>query len=321
VGGGGPGALEALAAAAERVAREDRRTAEVELAFSLLRSLPALGIFVARGCLARCHPLDAETLCEVIEEARAELGLAPGDPAWDLYAQLDEDDEPEPERGDEDDGSAELRGALRATSARVDELARQLAATREELDAARAGATASAPPPEPRAADAPDPARLRALKARVDRLEGLVREGHAERGDLRRQLAAARQGAKEPSPATAATRATVDDEGFGEALPGAARGVTVPRFARRAEDALASAPPAVAAEALRTVGSLAAGDAAAWCRVKQAHDMPFPLLMARVGIHHRLLFRVEAQAMEVMDLVTRESLMTTLKRIRSGRGA
>ena len=44
-----------------------------------------------------------------------------------------------------------------------------------------------------------------------------------------------------------------------------------------------------------------------------------PLLMARVGIHHRLLFRVEDGVLDVLDLITRETLMTTLKRIRGAR--
>jgi len=43
------------------------------------------------------------------------------------------------------------------------------------------------------------------------------------------------------------------------------------------------------------------------------------VLMARVGIHHRLLFRVEDGALDVIDLITREQLMTTLKRLRGAR--
>jgi len=41
------------------------------------------------------------------------------------------------------------------------------------------------------------------------------------------------------------------------------------------------------------------------------------VLLGRSGIHFRLLFRPDANALEVIDLVTRESLMTTLKRLRS----
>jgi hypothetical protein len=43
------------------------------------------------------------------------------------------------------------------------------------------------------------------------------------------------------------------------------------------------------------------------------------VLMARVGIHHRMLFRVEDGVMDVIDLITREQLLTTLKRLRAQR--
>ena len=73
----------------------------------------------------------------------------------------------------------------------------------------------------------------------------------------------------------------------------------------------------VAALAMRTIGELAAGDAAAWRAVKQAKDMPRQGLLGRVGIHYRILFRTDEDVFEVLDLVTRENLMTTLKRIHS----
>jgi hypothetical protein len=43
------------------------------------------------------------------------------------------------------------------------------------------------------------------------------------------------------------------------------------------------------------------------------------VLMARVGIHHRLLFRADAGMLDVLELVTREQLLATLKRIRNNR--
>ncbi len=51
--------------------------------------------------------------------------------------------------------------------------------------------------------------------------------------------------------------------------------------------------------------------------VKQAKDMPRQVLLGRIGIHYRLLFRTDEDVFDVLDLVTRENLMTTLKRIRS----
>ena len=40
------------------------------------------------------------------------------------------------------------------------------------------------------------------------------------------------------------------------------------------------------------------------------------LLMARIGLHHRLLFRIEAGGLEALDLVTRESLLLRLRQLR-----
>jgi hypothetical protein len=53
--------------------------------------------------------------------------------------------------------------------------------------------------------------------------------------------------------------------------------------------------------------------------VKAAKDMVRQVLMARVGIHHRLIFRVEDGYLDVIDLITREQLLTTLKRLRAQR--
>jgi hypothetical protein len=153
------------------------------------------------------------------------------------------------------------------------------------------------------------------LDGRIEELEGLIREGQAERRDLRKQLEVAAE--KKPEEAR---RRVVDeaDEGVDD-LPVAARGITLPRFDRKFTDSIADVPGPVASEAMRTIGTLSAGDGFAWRSVKQAKDMVRPLLMARVGIHHRLLFRCDDGILDVMDLITRETLLTTLKRIRGAR--
>jgi hypothetical protein len=70
---------------------------------------------------------------------------------------------------------------------------------------------------------------------------------------------------------------------------------------------------------MRTIGNLAAGDGFAWKGVKMAKDMARPVFMARVGIHHRLVFGCADGVLDCMDLITRETLLTTLKRIRGQR--
>jgi hypothetical protein len=332
--------------------REDHDRFEMGLAFALLDCVPALGILVARGCLKHDRPGDSEGLLEAIEEARDRLNLPPGDPAWDSWSAMvegdlepkgaddedveEEDDEnalpiamplagraPEAaptefhsrsslslERGTTERGEEEVKAlqtALRESAARMGELERQLKASQ---------ATASPGPTVAPTAPALD-VSTRRLHMKIDELKARIDDGNEERRELRRKLAAAsrtRATNDEPTPTTPQVK--VDGE-VGVPVEVEERRVLAPSVARRAADALRTVQSHVAAEAMRTVGSLCAADRAPWNRVKRAKDMRFPLLMARVGIHHRLLFRADEGVLEVLDLVTRENLDTTLKRLRS----
>ncbi|HEX3477814.1 MAG TPA: hypothetical protein VHT91_22485, partial [Kofleriaceae bacterium] len=145
------------------------------------------------------------------------------------------------------------------------------------------------------------------------------------RADRRRQLERAAPGAEAdtaapPRPAlrVEADPATEGDtDEWHQALPvqTEARRVVVPRFGAAAAASIAAAPPHIAASAIRTAAMLAAGDRAAWDRVKQAKDMPRPVLMSRIGFH-RLLFRTADGSLDVLDLVARRDLLLALKRLR-----
>jgi hypothetical protein len=188
--------------------------------------------------------------------------------------------------------------------ARIDELERSLAKARNELDAERTKPAAEL-------------ARTQSEDiTRIAELEGVIREGQAGRAGLRRELAALQAATKVESKKIADEP---DDDDDGDELPPGTRNVMLPRFDRKFADSIADVPQPVAAEALRTVGVLASGDGFVWKGVKQAKDMVRPLLMTRVGIHHRLLFRVEDGVLDVLDLITRETLLTVLKRIRGAR--
>ncbi|HUJ58010.1 MAG TPA: SEC-C metal-binding domain-containing protein [Kofleriaceae bacterium] len=289
----------------ERALRGGDNGAELDLAYTLLRASPALGIHAARACIGARQVDDADMLLDTVEDARDRLGLPPTDPAWRVLDQLTER-EPSAKPPDE----AALREQLLSKAAQVDQLERALSALRGELDAERTRPAAAL-------ARAPE-ASAGALEGRVRELEALIREGNAERRELRTKLQAA-DGPKraDEAPRTRREAAAEPDDADTEAVPQGARGVVVPRFDRRVIDALAEVPAPVAAEAMRTIGTLAAGDGFAWRNVKQAKDMTRQVLMARVGIHHRLLFRVDDGALDALDLITREQLLTTLKRLRA----
>jgi hypothetical protein len=95
----------------------------------------------------------------------------------------------------------------------------------------------------------------------------------------------------------------------------AARSISIPAFSPRVRESLHELPARIAAEALRTIGQLAAADATAWRGVKQAKLCP--VLMARIGLHYRLLFRADERVLEVVDVVERASLEVALRRLRA----
>ncbi len=289
------------------------RSAAIELAYALLRTEPALGILAARACIGALQVDDPDLLLELVEDARDRLNVKPEDPAWDVLEALTA--KTKPKQADGGESETTLRQSLAESSARVDQLERSLSALRTELDGARTRPVAELVR-EPK-----ERAERDSLESKVRELEAMIREGNAERRDLRKQLETAADESNARREGPRARRVTVEetDDDVADEIEVGARNVTIPRFERRATDALADVPAAVASETMRTIGTLAAGDGFAWRGVKQAKDMARPVLMARVGIHHRLLFRIEDGALDVLDVITREQLLTTLKRLRNAR--
>jgi hypothetical protein len=306
-----------------RIAEEARRALEdegalVDLAYALLDAVPPLGILVARAALSAERPMDSMMLVEHVEEARDRLLLPPGDRAGEICsallaeAEIVEDWAPD----EEDENAAEaraLRRELARVSARTQDLERQLREREEEVRIAREQAAASAAdaPREPAAPPA-DPDRVR-LRQRIEELQAMIRERNEERAELRRkivQLEAAHRVPEDPGAPEGrapSTEALESDE--------ARRPLRVPAFAANAREALTRVPPHVARAALREAAALAAGDPRAWRASKLLEGIE-GLWSARIGIHHRLLFRARDEALDLLDLIHRQELETVLKRYR-----
>jgi hypothetical protein len=302
------GTLRRLLDAAEAALRDPTGVQAIELAYALLDQAPALGILATEGVLRSGHPLDSLTLREEAEDARDRLLLPPGretspyddDEADDfedddLDGQIPDEDEDE---DDSDDGELEnLRRNLAAAQLRIRQLEDQLRARRAQHDE-------PLPAPTPQSPD-------EMLRAKIAQLKAIIREGNQERAELRRQLSEGSHAA----PAGGEPRPDPDENPDGDAA--APREILLPKFSSPAAESVRELPQAVARGALRLVGALAAGDAAAWKQVKQAKDMGRPLFMARVGIHHRLLFQVEDGTLEALQIIPRESLDLMLKKLRA----
>jgi hypothetical protein len=309
----------ALAAAALR-AEPARPTLGYAMAISLLQIEPALGLLVGRAVLKVGHP-DTERLLTWMTSARARLNLPPDDPWRRVYDAATEAEELRCELDRVDAARAELVrevGPLRATVTKAEGRQRSLESLLAERDASLAVVQSEL-------AALSDVARAederRALRSKISDLKEIIRIGVEERQQLRQDLAerkAADESKRSQRHAVAEGEAGEADLEVVTTPPvGRSRGPLVPCFESGATHALRRVSGTVAAESLRTVGELAAGDTGAWLRVKQARDMRTPLYLVRIGIHHRMLARIDGDALVIVDLVSREDMDLAIQRLRS----
>lgn len=282
------------------------------IAYELLDPYPALGVLLTRGCLDPEFEQDSRTLLDEIEWARDRLGAPPNDPYWrvlegmlvDRKVALATDVEKEALRAELERARAEAEDAR----AQAHVLARELGQQSEQLGelearAADAEQRAEAAKADDDTASAEQEAEAaRRLRFKIRELQARIREGQEERADLRRraeELASA-QSEDEVSPTAAPT------EERGE--PAIPHGVRIPTWSDKARSSLDKMPKHVMAQAIATAGALGAGRPEAWRHAKRLEGL-HGLCSARLGIHHRLLFRMDEDGvLDVEEVVTREDL-------------
>lgn len=284
----------------------------MELAYELLEPYPALGIVVARGCLDAEHSKDSLTLLNEIEWARDRLGAPPDDPAWELWDLMVEERRLA-KAADEEKAALKLelermRDEARDARAQLQVHERELAKHREQLAAieAKAAATAkkAAKTEKDRAAQAAAAEAARDHRRKIRELEERIREGQRERAELRRR---AEEVAKQSVAATPERDETpeLEEEAGEEVSP---RGLRIPVWSAKASASLEGLPTKIASAAIAAAGALGAGRPEAWRHAKRLEGM-HGLCSARVGIHHRLLFRMDHDdRLDVDEVVTREDL-------------
>jgi hypothetical protein len=309
--------------------REPNGDGLFDLAFSLLQASPALGIVVARGSLSAHRWLDSATIIDVVEEARDRLGLPPGDSGRDLFELLLDRDTAgrvdhalrrgdSAERGGLAAQAEDLQDKLKESRTRVADLERRLRAQEASLGQLQPDrpaqvrvevVTTAATPPW-----SDDGGERRRLRAKVDELKHLLTERNEERKVLRKQLAKVNDALVAESPDVERAGETDEAEPGDAATVEQPRSLLVPSFAPSCRDDLRDLPALVARRALATVASLAGADVAAWRQVKRMASAADPLLTCRVGIHHRVVFRVAGGELAVLSMVHRKDLDGAIKR-------
>lgn len=311
-----------------------------DAAFSLLEHSPALGILVARGSLAPGRDRDNESLLMEVETARDRLGVALEEPYWDaldaLWSDLEVDESDTHARhrrgrgGGDDESSEEverLREEMAEARARAHEAERELRERERtmgelqdrhrELEAlvARTGAEDHA-----RRVEDLETERAR-MRHRIEELKANLKEGAEQRRELRERLTErSERGERVRPPAPEGTTRDgdvprqVDADEEGDAVVERKRPLRVPVFPDGLKKCLDDLPAEVAAATVMCAAALASGAEPTWHEVKRLKRAP-DAFSARVGIHHRLLFRARPETIEVIDVVHRRDLARAIDRL------
>jgi hypothetical protein len=263
---------------------------------------PTLALALLRAaCFETLGEQDLDLLAEDAAALRTEIGLEGADPV--VTAHLDLLD-----RRDEEARRPDLLEEKRRLN---ESLLRQLNETRDAVrrmeeanEKAGSKSEREARPGE----SAPGNDTVDALRRKVEELKAEIRVQQGERRELKQRLRS-EEGAPRPARArdhgAAAPAVAPDAEESGEAVP-ASRPLRPVAFSEAFYRSLGGIEPRLVVKAQESVVRFAAYDPAMWHHCKKLADFA-DLYSLRIGIHHRLLLRRNAEGgVEARELVTRE---------------
>ena len=277
----------------------------------------ALGILVARGMVSILPRQEASAMLEELLKTRDKLNLSPDDPASDVLDKLFLSD-----RADASKEATALRDAESKLEAKIHEVQRykdnverlQKEVARRELKAKPVAAAAPVP------ASPADEHALSDLREKVAALKATLKERHHERNTLRRELQQAHSDLEalrlQAKPATP-TGAVPDEADHEEdlLLPQESAGtqpLRIIEYPHNFRDSLIGLPRSVSRGTLTMLGRLSAGDPAAYVGAVRLKACP-SVMRQRIGIDHRLLFRLLPDRVQVVDLIPRQDLERKIK--------
>jgi hypothetical protein len=296
------------------------------LAMGLTNSqLPHLGIVVTRLALlvAENKVVRGELLRDLMY-ARDSLSLPYNDMVQELMEQVfDEDDDPTASE-ELDELRDEMKSARTAERRVREELAEKDRSLRiAEKKIARQEDAIVIPFPRSASADDGGPVddpRVKKFKDDREMMKGLLRKIQAERADLRSKLEAERALHEKRSLAGASSpnETTQEEDGdlWGTNVEPGGRQVRLPEFGRRFRAALKTLSPRVVRAALKRVGAMASGEAAAYIGEEQLKDNGIYRRL-RVAKDYRLLYRYDGDSLLIADLVHRSKLDQAVHKLRS----
>ncbi len=291
---------------AEDAAREHLDAGAVEGAYALLRGpWPALGILAARSVLPHLHLDDAEPLLAELLDVRETLGLEPWDPVEDVMYLITQGHDPVVVAE-----LTETEDRLRRNQAQLQGATAELRALRQQLETKSEVITQVVISPRAPAADP----EAESLRARVAELKDELKERHAERNALRRELRDVKsqadpvESAPQPAPEPAEDLPEVEADAQHDGR------LRLPTWSPTFSAALERVPPNVARAAVDRLCGIAVGNQGAFVEVRRIKHSPW-LWRAKVGRSYRLLFRLDDEGIEALDLVHRQDLEKRIKQL------
>ncbi len=285
------------------------------LAYALLSSpLKALGILVARSVIPLVSTKDASRLLEIVVKAHDKLALPPDDPFADILEKRIAEESHA--AGHDTEELREARRNLEAKAAEVRRLKLDMDNARREIE--RREKKRAAQPTSNSALPPKDDAALHDLRLKVAALKGSLKEHNEERAGLRKELQKLHHDLEElraaPTGKHAAASAQDSREDAHE-LPPEQLGVQPVRlitFPSRFQNTIDGLPRQIAKQAMQALGRIASGESTAFMQVVRLKALP-GISRIRLGIDHRMLFRLTPHTVEVVDIVSRQDLERRIK--------
>jgi hypothetical protein len=292
-----------------------------QLAYAVLISRhKALGILLFRGIIPLLSSDEVSSIVDYVLAARNQLSLDPSDPITTIAAKI----------AAADKTALETDNALRETKDLLDLKAREAREAKEardraerdlkryEQDLARKSQAEAAQTRAPEESD-----RLRELRRKAGNYEQVVREKNAEIKALQRdfdekalEVEALRNRAQSEGKQAESDSDAATEEALLLPAESATANVQQPLrtidFPKQFDQRLNAVPRNVARTALLALGRLAGGEPAAFAGAKRLKACP-SITRVRIGIDHRLLFRLLPDRIQVVDLIHRGDLERKVK--------
>lgn len=307
--------LQTVEAEAEAALKSSDEEQWGRVALGLLASpYPGLGIYVARSLL----PLVEKPtwIFDQILETRDRLGLPPTD---EMSEFMDKRAAREP-KGGAPETLRQAQARLEKKATEVREVQERLVALQREIALRERRESRPADVSRPVAPETERRQEMSDMRAKVDRLQGLLQERGEERLTLRREVEKLHEKVETLRAGQTSGRA---DEALGETEeagePVQVSGqqpVRLIEFPKKFGDALARFPIAVGRGVMQHLGQIASGEATAFMGLTKMHDC-HNVLRLRVAGDYRLLLALWPDRVQVIDVVNRRDLQARLKTLRA----